>query len=227
MMGALIFTILTGVLMLFDFGGGWWRNDVTEGSFYISPLNSVWGLLIAIPLSGTMFYMAYWSSQAMRDPSIITVSKLFRFSIFSILIGVTMLILGIIFVSVMIADDYNDWWLDVGFYGGVIGGFLTAILFKMAASQAKALGYPDGDAKSPLPFDIPGVEAPFDQAPDTRQQGQPPSVSQPPDLQPPGQQPPFHQPPAQQPPVQQPPAQPPTGQQPPGQYPPGQRPPVP
>jgi hypothetical protein len=217
MMGALIVTILSGLLMFDDFGGGYWRNSATEGWFYISPLGTWYGLLLAIPLAGTMFYMAYWSSRAMRDPSIITISQLFRFTIYGLVIGIIMIILGMIFVAVMVIDDYNDWWLDVGFYAGVIGGFLSAFVFNQAMKQAKALGYPDGNTKPPLPFNIPGVEAPFGQQPGQQPLGQQPPVQQPPVHLPPG-----HQPPGQQPPGQQPPGQQPPGHQPPGQRPPGQ-----
>jgi hypothetical protein len=196
MMGALIVTILGGIMMLFfDFGGGYWRNDLTEGRFWISPLGTWYGFLLALPMVAGMFYMAYWSSQAMRDPSLITVSQLFRFYVYGLLIGTFMVILGIVFATVMIWDDYNDWWFDAGFYGGVIGGFLTAIVFNLAMKQAKALGYPDGNTKPPLPFNVPGVQPPLAQQPDHQY-----PVQQPPFQQPPGQQPPGHQPPGQQPP---------------------------
>ena len=141
MMGALIITALSGIMMIVDdFGGGYWNNGTTEGWFWLSAWNSVWGFLIIMPMALAMFYMAYWSSSAMRDPSIITVSQLKRFFMASLAIGGFMLLLGIIFAGYMIAEDYNDWWLDVAFYGGFIGGFLAALMFHQAKKQAEAMG---------------------------------------------------------------------------------------
>ena len=51
-----------------------------------------------------------------------------------------LLFLGIVFAAVMIMDDYNDWWFDVGFYGGLIGGFLAALIFYQAKKQAETMG---------------------------------------------------------------------------------------
>ncbi len=141
MMGALIVTALSGIMMLVDdFGGGYWRDQYTEGWFWLSAWDSVGGFLIIMPMALAMFYMAYWSSKAMRDPSIITISQLKRFFMFSLAIGAFTLFLGIVFAAIMIIDDYNDWWFDVGFYGGFIGGFLAAVIFYQAKKQAEAIG---------------------------------------------------------------------------------------
>ena len=140
MMGALIITALSGIMMIVDdFAGGYWRNEYTEGWFWLSAWSG-WGPLIIIPMALTMFYMAYWSSSAMRDPSIITVSQLKRFFMFSLVIGGLSMVFGIVFAAIMIIDDYNDWWFDVGFYGGLIGGFLAALIFYQAKKQAEAMG---------------------------------------------------------------------------------------
>ncbi len=141
MMGALIITALSGIMMIVDdFGGGYWRNEYTEGWFWLSAWDSIGGFLIIIPMALAMFYMAYWSSSAMRDPNLITISQLKRFFMISLGIGVFTLFLGIVFAAVMIIDDYNDWWFDVGFYGGLIGGFLAALIFLQAKKQAEAMG---------------------------------------------------------------------------------------
>jgi fructose-specific phosphotransferase system IIC component len=76
----------------------------------------------------------------MRDTSIITISQLKKFFMLSLGIGGFTMFLGIVFIAVMIIDDYNDWWLDVGFYGGLIGGFLAALIFYQAKKQAEAMG---------------------------------------------------------------------------------------
>jgi len=141
MMGAMIITALTGILLIVDdFAGGYWNNGTTEGWFWLSAWNNIWGFIILIPMAIAMFYMAYWSSSAMRDTSIITISQLKKFFMLSLGIGGFTMFLGIVFAAVMIIDDYNDWWLDVGFYGGLIGGFLAALIFYQAKKQAEAMG---------------------------------------------------------------------------------------
>jgi xanthine/uracil permease len=95
-----------------------------------------------MPLAIAMFYMAYWSSTAMRDPRSITVSRLNRFFYLSLAIFGFMLFLGIVWAVYAIMEEYDDWWFDVAFYGGVVGGALAAVIFNMAKEQAQALGYP-------------------------------------------------------------------------------------
>ncbi len=145
MMGALIMTALSGILMLVDdFGGGYWYDyyNGIRGWVYLGAWSSWWGFIIIMPMALAMFYMAYWSSMAMRDQSIITVSQLNRFFYYSLAIFGFMLFLGMVWAGYAIANEYDDWWFDVAFYGGVIGGILAALMFYLAKKQAEALGYP-------------------------------------------------------------------------------------
>ena len=145
MMGAMIITALAGVLMLIgDFGGGYWNNYYAgvEGWVYLSAWSTWWGFILIIPMVMAMFYMAYWSSTAMRDASKITISQLNKHFYFSLAIFGFMLFLGIVWAIYAIMEEYDEWWLDVGFYGGIIGGLLAAIIFYLAKKQAMALGYP-------------------------------------------------------------------------------------
>lgn len=145
LMGAMILLILGALAMLVDdFGGAYWYDGYNgiEGWIWISPWSAA-GLII-IPVALTMLYMVYWSSQAMRDPRTITIGKLDRWFKVSLAIGLLFLLLGMIWAAYAIGEDYNDWWLGVGFYGGVIGGFGAAFFFHMARKQAEELGYPRG-----------------------------------------------------------------------------------
>jgi hypothetical protein len=232
LLGALIILILGVISMLVaDFGGVYWYDyyNGIEGRYWIN----IWGaaFLLIVPIALVMLYMAYWSSQAMRDASKITVNALDRWFKVSLVIGGLYVLFGIIFAAVAIWDDYNDWWLDVGFYGGLIGGFLAALFFNLAKKQAVAQGYPEGDVVPLVPYPLSteqssAQQAPPYQPPVHQPPVQQPPVHQPPAQQPPAQQPPVQQPPAQQPPAQQPPVQQPYTQQPPAQQPPAQQPPV-
>ncbi|MCJ2539716.1 MAG: hypothetical protein LN414_00420 [Candidatus Thermoplasmatota archaeon] len=143
MMGGLIICALTGILLLIDdFGGAYWRTPATENWIWLGAFSTYWGFLIMFPLSLIMFYMAYWCSQAMREPRMITVSSLtsyYRYSLFTFAI---MLLLGIAWASYATWEEFDEWWFDVAFYAGIIGSVLAAIIFNHAKKQAETLGYP-------------------------------------------------------------------------------------
>jgi hypothetical protein len=145
MMGALIITALSGILMLVDdFGGGYWYDyyNGIRGWVYLGVWNTWWGFLLIMPMALVMFYMAFWSSKAMRDPRVITVSQLKRFLYYSLGVFGFMLVLGIVWVAYAVSNEYDDWWLDTAFYGGAVGGLLASLIFYQAGKQAEALGYP-------------------------------------------------------------------------------------
>jgi hypothetical protein len=143
MMGAMICAAITGILIIVgDFSGGYWRNSYvgTEGWFYISAWSTWYGFLILIPLGGLMLMTAARAMQGMRDPGLITIKMLNQGFWISLAIAGLLLILGIAFAVYMVWEDYNDWWFDVGFYGGLIGGIITGIVFHQAKKEAQAQG---------------------------------------------------------------------------------------
>ncbi|UCC92605.1 MAG: zinc ribbon domain-containing protein [Thermoplasmata archaeon] len=207
LLGATIVMLLGAFSVLFaDFGGVYWYDyyNGIEGRYWINVFGAA--ALIILPVFLVFMYMVYWSATAMRDTAKITVNKLDRWFKVSLAIGVLYILLGIIFAAVAIWDDYNDWWLDVGFYGGLIGGFVAAFFFYMARNQATAQGYPDGEEEPMVPYPL-ASQPPAGQQPPQYPPQQPPPQQQP---QQPSQYPPQQQPPQQQPPQQQPPQQPPS-----------------
>lgn len=65
----------------------------------------------------------------LRFPDKIPDKKYVKYGLYmSTLVFVLSLIGGIVFAVVMELEDVW-WWFDAGFYGGIIGGFLTAILY--------------------------------------------------------------------------------------------------
>ena len=161
LMGAMILLILGAIAMLVDdFGGAYWHDyyNGIEGRIWIN-LWSAAGIII-IPVALMMLYMVYWSSQAMRDPNAITIGKLDRWFKVSLVIGALFLVFGLIWATYAIAEDYDDWWLDVGFYGGVIGGFGAAFFFHLAKKQAEQLGYPHGGEQTLVPYPLSSRQPP-------------------------------------------------------------------
>lgn len=157
MLGGVIICALTGILLLVDdFGGAYWYDyyNGIRGWVWIGAFSSWYGFLIIMPMSIGMFYMAYWCSQAMRDPGTITISMLNQFFRYSLFIGGFMTFLGILWAGYSIAVEYDDWWLDTAFYAGVIGGFLAAFIFHQAKKQAEQLGYPQGKEQTLVPYPL-------------------------------------------------------------------------
>ncbi len=198
LMGSMILLLLGSISMLVaDFGGGYWNNYYAgvEGWVYIGPFTAA-GLII-IPVALLMLYMLYWSAQAMRDSSELTVNKLDRWFKVGLAIGSLYVVLGIIWAGYAMSEEYDDWWLDVGFYGGLIGGYGAAAFFYLARNQAKESGYPEGKEEPLVPGSLtgrqPAPQYPQQQQPFMPQQQQPPMQQQ--------QQPPMQQ--QQQPPMQQ------------------------
>lgn len=155
LMGAMIFLILGAIAMLVaDFGGAYWYDyyNGVRGWVWIEAFSAA-GLII-FPVAIVMFYMVYWSTQAMRDPSVISHNVLDRWFKVCLAIGSLYLILGLIWAGYSISVEYDDWWLDVGFYGGLIGGYGAALFFYLARNQAKVLGYPSGAVQPPETYPV-------------------------------------------------------------------------
>ncbi|UCC92728.1 MAG: hypothetical protein JSW25_08700 [Thermoplasmata archaeon] len=163
MLGGLIICAITGILLLVDdFGGAYWY-DAYNGIrvwLYIGAFTTWYGFLILMPLSLGMFYLAYWSSQAMRDPGTITISMLNQFFRFSLFVGGFITFLGILWAGYSIAVEYDEWWLDTAFFAGMIGGFLAAFIFYQAKKQAEQLGYPQDAAQPQATYPPSGPQPP-------------------------------------------------------------------
>ena len=154
-MGSILLLLLGAIAMIVaDFGGAYWRNYYSgvEGSIWIHAGTAA-GLII-IPVALLMLYMVYWSFSAMRDNDMITVGRLDRWFKASLAIGILYLVLGLVWAGYSMAEEYDDWWLDVGFYGGLIGGFGAAAFFYMARNQARDLGYPGSDEPPVMPYPV-------------------------------------------------------------------------
>ena len=84
-------------------------------------------------MAGLLFYAAYVSYQHLRSvdqPGVLQKPQLaFNAAVLATLASI---VAGILFVVVIAIKDPEDWWLDLGFYGGVIGGALTAIFLRLA-----------------------------------------------------------------------------------------------
>ncbi|MCH8871124.1 MAG: hypothetical protein IIC85_15540, partial [Chloroflexi bacterium] len=133
--GSLITSVVGAALLLATDFAGWSSSTsgggiTVEASGYIGLL-TVYFPLIAV-LSGTLLYCGYVSFMALRhpeqgpDPRYIDLAYKGSVAVFA-----TVLVGALVFATIMLTDEPDDWWLDSGFYGGTIGALLTAVLLRV------------------------------------------------------------------------------------------------
>ena len=128
---AILTSAVGGVLLLaFDFG--WFNASNYYLGVYIWGGIGAWNGLISLPILISAFLLLYCmgiSILVVKSPEKIPDKKYVTYGFYaSILVFILSIIGGIVFAVEMTIDD--AWWnFDAGFYGGIIGSFLTAILF--------------------------------------------------------------------------------------------------
>ncbi|MFW9785293.1 MAG: hypothetical protein ACFFFB_23640 [Candidatus Heimdallarchaeota archaeon] len=129
--GALVTSALGGILVLATDLGGFDGSNYYLGVYLwggIGAFSGVYGIPIIIT-AVFLIYCAAISILVLRFPEKIPDKKFIRFGLyFSLGALILTIINGIIFGVVADGEDWW-WWLDAGFYGGTIGGLLTAIFF--------------------------------------------------------------------------------------------------
>ncbi len=137
LVGQLIISIIGGLLIVFSDFAGFYHYDYYNkiekwGNIYLGSgiLSSI---LIAIVAFG-LFLSAYHAFKILRekDGDSQTIIKLENIAKKYVLISITITIVGALyFVINEIIVETQEWWLDTGFYGGVVGGALALIFIKM------------------------------------------------------------------------------------------------
>ena len=133
--GSLITSVIGAALLLIgDFSGWYWQNyylGVREWG-WINPFNHILAspfLLVAIGLLVFCAYISYLGVNGNLS------NHYANLGIFAALGAIgAQLFVFLIFAIMMIIDD-TEWWADLGFWGGVIGGALTLGLLYMARQQ--------------------------------------------------------------------------------------------
>ncbi len=132
--GSLITSAVGGILLLaLDFGG--WNGSNYYLGVYIYGGLDAWNSIYSIPITISGFLLLFCTFiciQALRFPDKISSNKYLNYAFYASFIVLILSILeGLIFgISLEIEEAW--WWFDSGFYGGVIGGLLTAILLFIA-----------------------------------------------------------------------------------------------
>ena len=127
-----ILTSALGAVLLLAFDFGWFNASNYYLGVYIWGGIGAWNGLISLPILISAFLLLYCmgiSILVLKNPEKIPDKKYVTYGLYaSILVFILSIIGGIVFAVEMTIDD--AWWnFDAGFYGGIIGSFLTAILF--------------------------------------------------------------------------------------------------
>ena len=126
--GAFIFSLIGGVLLLVMDFAGWYAYNYYAGVriwSYIGFNELPSGLLFLIPAI-FLFYCTWISFQALKNPNKTPTKNSLRLGfLLSLVVFLLALIGGIIFILTL--GDVSDWWFDGAFYGGLLGGLLTSV----------------------------------------------------------------------------------------------------
>jgi hypothetical protein len=128
--GALIFSLIGGILLLAMDFGGWYTYNYYIGlrAWNYIGLNELPGGLIFIIPAIFLFYCTWISLKALQNTNIIPNKNSIQLGFFlSLTVFLLALIGAIIFILTL--GDVSDWWFDGAFYGGLIGGLFTSVFF--------------------------------------------------------------------------------------------------
>jgi drug/metabolite transporter (DMT)-like permease len=131
--------VITGVLgglffLIDDFSGAYWGGGVEIWEYVGFPsllenLGNPMALLLLpvfLVLAGGLFYCAGISGYTLVNPDFSPTKQLLYYGL--ILAGVAFvvsLVGGILAILIYTIEEAWEWWLDAGFFGGVIGGGFT------------------------------------------------------------------------------------------------------
>ena len=138
--GSLIVSIIGGFTILLGDFAGWDYSNYYLGFFETGWIDvSLENPLSAI-LLGTcallLFYVSYISYQALSNPEQEGLVEKVQIGIyFSLTSFVVLFAGGLLFALILILEGDTDWWLDLGFYGGVIGSGLTLALLYLIKKE--------------------------------------------------------------------------------------------
>jgi hypothetical protein len=131
--GALITSALGAILLLATNFGGFDGSNYYLGVYVwggIGAYSGVYGLPILLTAI-LLLYCLIISILVLRFPEKIPDKKFIKYGLYAAVLAFILSIINGIAFAVVAESEEWWWWFDAGFYGGVIGGLLTAILFYM------------------------------------------------------------------------------------------------
>ena len=138
--GSLIVSVIGGFTILLGDFAGWDYSNYYLGFFEVgyidvSPENPLSAIILGF-CAFLLFYVSYISFQALSDPQQEGLVDKVRFGMVASIISLAVLIAGgLLFALILIIEGDTDWWLDLGFFGGVIGSALTLGLLYLIKNE--------------------------------------------------------------------------------------------
>ncbi len=129
--GALITSAVGWILLLATDFGGFNGSNYYLGVYMYGGIGA-WSGVYGLPILLTAFCLIYCtiiSILILRFPEKIPDKKFVQYGFFLAVISFILSIINGIVFAVVAESEGWWWWFDAGFYAGVIGGLLTAILF--------------------------------------------------------------------------------------------------
>jgi hypothetical protein len=144
--GALITSILGGLLIIIGDFVGWYHFQYPSyrewgwvgflALLETGNIVSMIGSLLFLGLASGLFYGAVMSVLILKDPDAPPEKALIKYAFYlAIFVTAASLVLGVIALVLFLADEPSEWWFDLAFYGGLIGGGLTALFFKLGIQE--------------------------------------------------------------------------------------------
>jgi len=140
--GALIMSLIGGVLLLVaDFGSWYNYTGTTESWGWISfdaslDSSDLIGILLFLFAGCSLLYCSGISLLELVDPEKIPSLSWIKIGmILAAIVTVICLLGGLAFVVDMTSDEPTSWGLEPAFYGGVIGGGLTTLFLYLALQE--------------------------------------------------------------------------------------------
>ncbi len=139
--GSLITSIAGAVLLIIDDFAGWYNYAyyVQSWGWIALSLDSPLAVVLIGLVAGLLFYCAYISLQGLRLKGQID-KRTMKYGLFASTAAFTIVFVGAIaFVAAMLMDEPSEWWFGTGFYGGLLGSGLTALLFFLQTKSISSI----------------------------------------------------------------------------------------
>ncbi|NWG11408.1 hypothetical protein HXY33_06665 [Candidatus Bathyarchaeota archaeon] len=139
--GSLITSLVGAVLLLFEDSAGWYNYTYYVQSWGWISFNLDTPLSVALIgiVAALLFYCTYISLQGLRLKGQVNMQTI-RYGLIASLAALIIVIVGAIaFIAVMLIDENSEWWFEAGFYSGLLGSGLTALLFYFQHKSMKTI----------------------------------------------------------------------------------------
>lgn len=144
LVGQLALSVIAAFLLLFDDFSGYYYGDYylgVEQWGYIYMGSGIFSSIIILLLAGCFLLSIYLTVKLLRQKNVVSVEGVTEAANKTIKAGTFSAVLAsvsaMIFIAFMILDEANDWWLDAGFYGALIGGLFLILFGKLVLEKVK------------------------------------------------------------------------------------------